>query len=89
MKESPHHVQAQNVPTATQFERLKQTGSTHRGLSLNRQARSEPEPVMSPFQFVHFRHNMSKAMWQLKATFAASLVFRLHCFHQMAQVVES
>ena len=34
MKESPHPVQAQNVPTATKFESLRQTGSAHRSLSL-------------------------------------------------------
>ena len=54
MKESPHPVQAQNVPTATQFEKLKQTGSGHKGLSLNRQAHSGSEPATSPFDFMQF-----------------------------------
>ena len=54
MKESPHPAQAQNVPTATKFERLKQTGSAHKSLSHYRQARSEPEPNTSPFDFMHF-----------------------------------
>ena len=54
MKESSHPVQAQNFPTATNFESLRQTSSAHRGLSLNRQARPEPGPATSPFQSAHF-----------------------------------
>ena len=40
--------------TAIKFERLRRTGSAHRGFSLNRQARSETKPTTSPLNFVHF-----------------------------------
>ena len=36
------------------FEKLRQTGSTHKSLSLNRQARSKTKPSTSPFNFVLF-----------------------------------
>ena len=53
MRERPSF-QTATMFTATKFERLRQTGSAHRGLSLNRQARSETKPTTSPFDFMQF-----------------------------------
>ena len=36
------------------IEKLRQNGSAHKGLSLNRQARSETKPTTSPFDFMQF-----------------------------------
>ena len=53
MREEPSF-QTATMFTATNFERLGQTGSARMGLSLNRQTRSETKPTTSPSDFMQF-----------------------------------
>ena len=56
--------------TCNKIGRLRQTGSAHRGLSLNRQARLLSTSYNS-------WHRVSNAFWQLRATFATSQSCRI------------
>ena len=64
--------QIATILIATKFERLRQTDSAHRGLSLNRQARSERNQTNHVSFRLHAIPGTTWAMLQLRATFATS-----------------
>ena len=69
MKESLGPVKAQNVPTVTNKEGLRQTGSTQKGMFIWKHQPNYRAPCIS-------WHNISRVMWHLNATLASSQSFK-------------